>query len=148
MDFKDKYLKYKKKYLKLKNQIGGGKIIKNKNNENQNVIIQNKRMASTMYKIVKQIPAENFNNRSDFLDFLYNYHTSGTERLLNDKEFRIIYSINTIIDKKIYSIQITEEDQQVLKNLINDNLFFQQLVKEDNNSPFYTYLLNGDYPMF
>jgi hypothetical protein len=24
MDFKDKYLKYKKKYLKLKNQIGGG----------------------------------------------------------------------------------------------------------------------------
>jgi hypothetical protein len=51
MDYKDKYIKYKTKYFKLKNidihnKIGGGKKLKNKKNKNKNTLMNNISMDS------------------------------------------------------------------------------------------------------
>ena len=114
MDFKDKYFKYKNKYLKLKKQIGGGNIKIIKESDNQEIIINNKSISLQMEILVNKVNKvkKKMTDSVKLGDFLYNF-TDNSEIKLNDTDFYII----NIIFKKSTGIGLTLEEENFLNEL-------------------------------
>lgn len=118
MDFKDKYFKYKDKYLKLKKQIGGGNIKIIKESDNQEIIINKKSISLQMEILVNEVNEVNkvkkkMTDSVKLGDFLYNF-TDNSEIKLNDTDFYII----NIIFKKSTGICLTLEEENFLNELL------------------------------
>ena len=113
MDFKNKYFKYKEKYLKLKKQFGGYKrIIRNRDNMNQRIIINNKSTAVNMELIVNKIDDTKLENRKVLGDFLFDSRDDTQVKELNNNDFKII----NIILKEIEG-SITKDELDFLNEL-------------------------------
>jgi len=113
MDFKDKYFKYKDKYLKLKlkKQIGGGNIKIIKMSDNQEIIINDRAISSKMEIFVNKVEKK-MTNGFELGNLLFNF-TDNSEIKLNDNDFNII----NIIFKKI-TISLTSEEENFLNELL------------------------------
>jgi hypothetical protein len=113
MDFKDKYFKYKDKYLKLKlkKQIGGGNIKIIKISDNQEIIINDIAISSQMEILVNKV-YKKMTNGFKLSKFLFNF-TDNSEIELNDTDFNII----NIIFKKITN-SLTQEEENFLNELL------------------------------
>ena len=151
MNFNNKYLKYKKKYLELKNNINGGANLEDVLSNNYSNIIKKKyiqKFGNVSNEFRSSNPEKLINPPIEHIDY---YHWLRDDKRENKEILKCINDENKYTDSLIKPYnEIYQEIYQEIRNyIIEDYDTYKYTYSDKSNYKYFErYLLNKDYPQY